>query len=48
MPRYNGSLAGTVSSNAWARNVRESLRTQRLEAIETVHARYEARQTASR
>ena len=48
MPRYNGSLAGTVGSNAWARSVREELRTQRLEAIEKAHTQYEARQTASR
>jgi limonene 1,2-monooxygenase len=48
MPRYNGSLTGTVGSNAWARRVREELRTRRLEAIEKAHAAYEARQPASR
>ena len=44
MPRYNGSLAGTIGSNVWARDVREELDLKRKEAIEKAHAEYEARQ----
>ena len=47
MPHYNGSLAGMVGSNAWARSAREELGVQRQQAIETAHAEYEARQAAS-
>ena len=47
IPRYNGSLAGMVGSNAWARSAREELGVQRQQAIETAHAEYEARQAAS-
>ena len=48
MPTYNGSLAGTVRSNVWARDAREELGVQRDEAIEKAHAEYEGRQPAHR